>query len=56
MIMAERSPNGTDNSGASYWIAALLLIVVGVILARIVRATLSSGYRPDILYFDPHLA
>jgi hypothetical protein len=54
--MARSSPNSSGSSGASYWIAALLLIVAGVILARIVRASLSSVYKPEILYFDPHLA
>jgi hypothetical protein len=54
--MSVRSGKDSDSSGASYWIAALLLIVAGVVLARIIRTTLWSVYRPEILYFDPNLA
>jgi hypothetical protein len=54
--MGGLSPNDSNSSGASYWVAALLLIVAGVILARIVRFTVSSVYRPEVLHFDPHLA
>ncbi len=53
--MVMRIWNKGRDSGASYWMAALLLIVVGVLFAKLIRYTLSAVYRPEQVYFEPHV-
>lgn len=41
--------------GVSMWIVALLLVVIGVLLARMVRATLAPALRPEPMQIELHV-
>jgi len=39
----------------SMFVVALVLVVVGILLARLVRAALAPALRPQPMQFDTHL-
>jgi hypothetical protein len=52
--MIKQSRQGGDR-GVSIWIIALLLVVAGVLLARLVRATLAPALRPEPMQIEMHV-
>ena len=37
------------------WILAIILVVIGVLLARLVKAALEPALRPEVVQFELHL-
>jgi hypothetical protein len=51
----EQRPKSSGGVGISMWVIALGLVIVGVLLARIVRATLAPTLRPERMQIELHV-
>ncbi|MFN4896300.1 MAG: hypothetical protein ACK5GN_07215 [Pseudomonadota bacterium] len=51
----DRSTGERRSRGVSLWLIALVLVVVGVLLARLVRAVLLPVLRPAPISFETHV-
>ncbi len=52
--MSVESPDNRGR-GMSMWILAVVLIVVGVLVARLVRAALAPGLQREPMQFEAHI-
>lgn len=56
MVGVPREGKGHRRESAiSGWVLAIILVMAGVLLARLVKAVLEPALRPELMQFELHL-